>query len=158
MDTGVLCLWLGFLDLVIDADHLFWITDLCGLPISTAWLNFVPQQLLGDDSLNWAHSTPTSAEKLTLPDNPFSYFYYAFAPAWKEVGLQLNLLQNRDLKKINLRESCTLCGVKTGRLHGSFAVAQDHEMKSKLVAIKEIGGRNVTKKELFMRPLGGTVS
>lgn len=49
-------------------------------------------------------------------------------------------------------------GVKIGRLYGSFAVAQDQGIKSKLVAIrKEIDGRNVTKKELSMGHLGSSV-
>lgn len=40
-------------------------------------------------------------------------------------------------------------GVKMGRFHGSFAIAQDQGIKSKLVAVRKvIDGKDVTEKEL----------
>lgn len=45
-------------------------------------------------------------------------------------------------------------GVKMGRLHGSFAIAWDQGIISKLVVVrKDIDGKDVTKKELSW--LGG---
>lgn len=65
----------------------------------------------------------------------------------EEVGLQLNLVQSRVLKRL-ICEGHAHCS--EGRLHGSFTIAQHQGIKSKLVAIRkeETDASDVTKKEL----------